>query len=67
MEKVFKEVAVTGKPDLGGPFVLVDHRGVAGRPNKIKAIHSLTLSLTLILSPFSFLFLQPLLWWNRSD
>ena len=27
MEKVFKEVAVTGRPDLGGPFVLVDQRG----------------------------------------
>jgi len=27
MEKVFKKVAVTGKPDLGGPFVLVNQRG----------------------------------------
>lgn len=27
MEKIFKEVAVTGKPDLGGPFVLVNQKG----------------------------------------
>lgn len=28
MEKVYKNVAVTGKPDLGGPFVLVNHHGL---------------------------------------
>lgn len=27
MERMFKEVAVTGKPDLGGPFVLVNQDG----------------------------------------
>ena len=27
MEKIFKEVAVTGRPDLGGPFVLVNQKG----------------------------------------